>query len=144
MTKTIKHTIFYSHKPEAVWEYLTKPELIAQWVMPNDFKPVVGHEFQFKTKPMAQFNFDGIFHCKVLELVPNKKLVYTWNGGPAPGKQTLESKVVWVLNAKDNGTELSLEHSGSATDEVMLPIFSAMDSGWLGNIKKIGELLKTA
>jgi uncharacterized protein YndB with AHSA1/START domain len=144
MTNTIKHTIFYSHKPEAVWEYLTKPELIAKWIMPNDFKPVVGHEFKFTTKPMAQFNFDGIFHCKVLELVPNKKLVYTWNGGPKPGEITLDSKVVWILNAKDNGTELLLEHTGFATDAVMLPIFDGMDKGWLGNIKKIAELLKTA
>jgi uncharacterized protein YndB with AHSA1/START domain len=144
MINTIKHTFFYSHKPEAVWEYLTKPELMAQWLMPNDFKPLVGHDFQFRSKPMPNFNFDGIFHCKVLELVPNKKLVYTWNGGPNPDKTTLDSKVMWTLIPKDKGTELQLEHSGFATEEAMLPIFSAMDKGWLQNIEKIAKFLQTA
>jgi uncharacterized protein YndB with AHSA1/START domain len=144
MTKTIKHTIHYSHKPEAVWEYLTKPELIAQWLMPNDFKPVVGHEFRFTARPMPAFNFDGIIFCKVLELVPNKKLVYSWKGGPEPGKITLDSTVEWTLIPKDNGTEVLLEHKGFATDDAMLQIFTVMDAGWLQNIQKITGLIKAA
>jgi len=140
--KTIKHTFFYSHNPESVWEYLTKAELMAQWLMPSDFKPIVGHDFQFKTKPMPNFNFDGIIYCKVLELVPNKKLVYSWKGGPGNGSMTLDSKVIWTLSPKENGTELLLEHNGFATDEAMLQIFKVMDAGWLQNITKIAELIK--
>jgi len=139
--KSIKHTFFYSHKPEIVWDYLTKSDLMAEWLMPNDFKPIVGNEFQFRAKPMPNFNFDGIIYCKVLELVPNKKLVYTWKGGPNSGKTTLDSTVMWTLMPKDKGTELLLEHNGFATDEAMLQIFSVMDTGWLQNIKKIANLL---
>ncbi len=142
MTKSIKQTFFYSHKPEAVWEYLTKPELIAQWLMANDFKPVVGHDFKFTARPMPAFNFDGIIYCKVLELVPNKKLVYSWKGGPKPGTITLDSTVEWTLVPKDNGTELLLEHHGFATDDAMLQIFTVMDAGWKQNIAKVAELLK--
>jgi len=142
MKNTIKHTFFYFHKPEAVWEYLTDPELMAQWLMPNDFKPIIGHDFQFRIKPMPAFNFDGILYCKVLELVPNKKLVYSWKGGPNPGKITLDTTVEWTLVPKDDGTELLLEHSGFATDEAMLPIFSVMEAGWRQNIQKIDELIK--
>lgn len=141
MTKTITHTFNYSHKPEAVWEYLTKPELIAQWLMPNDFKPVVGYEFRFTVKPMPQFNLDGIFYCKILELVPNKKLVYTWKGGPAPDKTILDTTVIWTLTPKDGGTELHLEHKGFGAEDAMQALFGAMDNGWLGNIKKIATLL---
>jgi len=144
MTKTIKHTFFYAHKPEAVWEYLTKPELMAQWLMPSDFKAELGHDFKFIIKPMPAFNFDGIIYCKVLELVPNKRLVYTWKGGPEPGTLTLDSTVEWTLVAKDKGTELLLEHKGFATDEAMLQIFSVMDAGWKQNIAKIDTLLKPA
>ena len=142
MTKTIKHAFFYSHKPESVWEYLTDAELMAQWLMPNDFKPVVGHNFKFIIKPMPAFNFDGIIFCKVLELVPNKKLVYSWKGGPGPGETTLDSTVTWTLTPKDKGTELLIEHTGFATDEAMLQIFSVMDAGWKQNIQKIDELIK--
>ena len=92
---------------------------------------------------MPNFNFDGIIYCKVLELVPNKRLVYSWKGGPKPGNITLDSTVVWTLTSKDKGTELLLEHNGFATDEAMQQIFSVMDAGWLQNIQKIAALIKT-
>jgi len=37
MAKSIQHNYFFSHTPEVVWEYLIKAELIAQWLMENDF-----------------------------------------------------------------------------------------------------------
>jgi uncharacterized protein YndB with AHSA1/START domain len=73
MSKSIKHTIQYSQKLEAVWEFLTKADLIAQWLMQNDFKPIVGHEFQFRHSPMPNYGFDGFVYCKVLEIIPLKK-----------------------------------------------------------------------
>jgi uncharacterized protein YndB with AHSA1/START domain len=66
MAKVIQYEIFYPNPVADVWDYLTIPELMVQWLMPNDFKPVVGHEFQFKAGgTMPDFDFDGIFHCKV-------------------------------------------------------------------------------
>jgi uncharacterized protein YndB with AHSA1/START domain len=141
MTKTIKHTFFYSHIPELVWEYLTKAELISQWLMANDFQPIVGHEFQFRTKPLPAYDFDGIVFCRVLEIIPFKKLSYSWKGGPGDGKINLDSVVIWTLTAKDNGTELLLEHTGIMEN---VDIYSAMNMGWLQNIKKIAELINAA
>lgn len=110
MNRSIKHTFFYSHKPETVWEYLTKAELMSQWLMPNDFLPIVGHDFKFTIKPLPELEFDGIVYCKVLEIVPFKKLSYSWKGGPGNGKINLDSIVTWTLVAKENGTELFLDH----------------------------------
>jgi len=141
MSKTIKHTLFYSHAPEIVWEYLTKAELIEQWLMKSDFLPVVGHEFKFHTRQLPQFDFDGNVYCKVLEVVPQKKLIYSWKGGPRPGDINMDSIVKWILIPKDNGTELQLEHSGLIEHA---GIFQAMNEGWLKNIKKIDELINTA
>jgi uncharacterized protein YndB with AHSA1/START domain len=45
MAKIIKHQFFFPHPPETVWEYLTKSELMAQWLMKNDFQPIVGSIF---------------------------------------------------------------------------------------------------
>lgn len=142
MTKQIKHTYFYSHAPEVVWDYLTKPELLVQWLMKNNFEPVVGHEFTFNTNPIPSLDFDGIFYCKVLEVVHLRKLTYTWKGGPGEGQITVDSIVVWTLTAKENGTELVLEHTGFK--EANLSILTAMDAGWLGNIKKIDKLITDA
>ncbi len=139
MAKIIQHQIFYPNSPTEVWDYLTVPELMVQWLMPTDFKPVPGYEFKFTTKPMPDFEFDGIFYCKVLEIVPFKKLVYSWDFGPGNGVLN-RSEVNWTLTEKDNGTELQLIHRGFEGVDT-LPIFGAMDKGWLGNINKILKLL---
>ncbi len=111
--------------------------------MKNDFQPIAGHQFQFRTNPLPKFDFDGIAHCTVLEVTPFTKLSYSWKGGPGGGRITLDSVVVWTLRAKDNGTELHLDHSGF-DDIDNSPIFLAMNDGWLKNMNKIGDLLNAA
>ena len=34
--------------PEKIWGALTQPHLIEEWLMKNDFKPVVGHRFNLR------------------------------------------------------------------------------------------------
>ena len=143
MTRSIKHNFFYPHPPERVWEFLTKPELMEQWLMKNDFQPIVGLDFQFRTKPIPGLDFDGIFYCKVLEIVPFKRLSYSWKSGPGDGKITLESIVVWRLQPTDKGTELFLEHSGFSKEE-NLDFYNGLMHGWLEKFQKIAELLKAA
>ena len=36
------------HPPEKIWRALTQPHLIEEWLMKNDFKPVVGHHFNLR------------------------------------------------------------------------------------------------
>ena len=91
MKTEIKHQWFYNQSPEEIWEYLTKAELIEKWLMPNDFRLKLGHKFKFTTNPMPSLNLDGNFYCKVLEIVPLKKLVYSWNGGLSKNNPTLET-----------------------------------------------------
>jgi len=143
MTKSINHQFFFPHPPATVWEYLTKPELMELWLMKNDFQPIIGLDFQFRTGPIPSLDFDGIFYCKVLELVPFKKLSYSWKSGPGEGEITLDSVVVWKLQPKDNGTELFLEHSGFAKKE-NLNFYNGLMHGWLEKFDKIAKLLNAA
>ena len=139
MTKIIEHQIFYPNTVKEVWDYLTTADLIAQWLMPNDFQPVIGHEFRFTINPIPDFNFDGIIYCKVLEIIPFTNLSYSWNFGPGDGTLN-KSEVSWTLTGKDEGTDLLLVHSGPEGAGA-LPIFGAMDKGWLQNMKKVLTLL---
>jgi uncharacterized protein YndB with AHSA1/START domain len=34
--------------PEKIWRALTQPHLIEEWLMKNDFKPVVDHRFNLR------------------------------------------------------------------------------------------------
>lgn len=98
--------------------------------MPNNIKIEIGHRFQFQAKPMPRFGFDGIVHCEILEVITNKKLVYSWKGG------SLDTIVTWTLKPLENGTALTLEHSGFNSIKNLLPYF-IMNGGW----KKIGNRL---
>jgi uncharacterized protein YndB with AHSA1/START domain len=142
MAARIKHQLFFQHPPEAVWQYLTSAELMELWLMKSDFKPVMGHEFQFRVNPIPSLDFDGIIYCKVLEIVPFKRLSYSWKLGPGDGSINVDSVVRWELLPKDKGTELLLDHG----DFIILKnigIFDAMNEGWLKNMHKIANDLNS-
>ena len=143
MTKVIRHQFFFAHPKETVWEYLTKSELLEQWLMKNNFQPIVGHDFQFRTNPIPSLDFDGVCHCKVLEIVPFEKLSYSWKGGPGNGTTTLDTMVVWKLVPKGKGTELFLEHSGFGRGENLI-FYPGMTDGWSKNVQKIINILNAA
>lgn len=136
MEKNIYHQFRFSQPPEVVWEYLTNSQLLAQWLMPNDFKPIVGHKFQFGAKPKLKLGFDGRIYCEVLEIIPYRKLVYSWKGGLSKDNPSLNSTVIWTLIPSDNGTVLTLEHKGFKGIKNYLAYF-IMNKGWA----KIGKRL---
>ncbi|QHS55634.1 SRPBCC domain-containing protein [Mucilaginibacter sp. 14171R-50] len=140
MEQIIQHQFFYAHPAAIVWDYLTKPDLMAQWLMKNDFEPLVGRSFQFRTGPIASLDFDGIFHCRVLEVKPQKKLSYSWSSGPGNGKITLESVVTWRLEPRENGTQVFLDHRGFAKKE-NLDFYNGLLHGWVEKLQNIDNLL---
>ena len=101
------------YPPEKIWRTLTRSELIAKWLMPNDFEPVVGYRFTFKTRPMG--DWDGIVHCEVKQCDPPLCLRYSWTGGadtnPDYGSR-LNSDVTWTLTKVDGGTLVKMVHDG--------------------------------
>jgi len=143
MKRSINHQFYFAHPPEAVWEYLTNAELMSQWLMKNDFQPIVGLDFQFRTGPIPSLNFDGIFYCKVLEVSPFERLSYSWKSGPGNGKIDLESIVIWKLEPKGEGTQVFLEHSGFEKAE-NLDFYNGLLKGWEEKFPKIEKLLNAA
>jgi uncharacterized protein YndB with AHSA1/START domain len=97
------------HPPEKIWRALTQGALIKEWLMDNDFQPVVGHKFNFRAPPMPKWN--GIIDSEVVVVEPNKKLSYTW------GSMGLESVVVWTLVPTKGGTLVRMEQSGFRADQ---------------------------
>jgi uncharacterized protein YndB with AHSA1/START domain len=92
------------YPPEKIWRALTQPQLIEEWLMKNDFQPVVGHSFNFR----ADW---GAVDCRVEAVEPNKTLSYTW------GAFGLESIVTWTLTPTATGTHLRMEQSGFRPDQ---------------------------
>src|SRR5512141_1482646 len=103
MKRDLKFEITYPHPPEKVWRALTDSRAIADWLMPNDFAPRLGHKFMFTSKP--QPGWDGKTYCEVIELDPPRALAYTWRGGP------IDTVVRFTLEPVAGGTRLRLDHT---------------------------------
>ena len=103
----------FPHPPEKLWRALTESPLLAQWMMKNDFEPVVGHKFQFRNEPAP--NWNGIVDCEVLTVEPMKQLSYHWGTGGA--ESDLQWVVLWTLTPAQGGTHLRMEQSGFKPDQ---------------------------
>jgi uncharacterized protein YndB with AHSA1/START domain len=106
MKADIDATVTYPHPVDRVWAALTSSEALAAWFMPNDFKPVVGHRFTFRTRPARAMGFDGIVRCEVLELAPPRRMVWSWAGG------NIDTTVTFTLDESAEGTRLRMHQVG--------------------------------
>jgi uncharacterized protein YndB with AHSA1/START domain len=131
----------FPHAPETIWKTLTNGELMGRWFMaPTGFEPTKGKHFTYQTTPAGEW--DGVIHCQVLEVTPNKRLVYSWRGGHdanvAYGSR-LETVVTWTLTKVDSGTRLRLVHSGFRTPTNDFA-FKGMSEGWPKVLQKIDAI----
>jgi uncharacterized protein YndB with AHSA1/START domain len=118
------------YPPEKIWRALTEGPLIKEWLMDNDFQPVVGHDFKFRATPVP--NWDGIIKGQVLVVEAGKKLSYSW------GSMGLESVVEWTLVATSGGTLVRMEHSGFGPDQEAA--YKGANYGWqrfLGGLERV-------
>lgn len=128
------------HAPETVWRAITTPELIARWLMQNDFVPRVGHRFRFHARPMGDWN--GVVDCEVLECDPPRRLVYTWVGGAEGNREApvLDSTLTLTLTPVDGGTRLKLVHDGFRSPQNDAG-FEAMKEGWGRMAPRISQII---
>jgi uncharacterized protein YndB with AHSA1/START domain len=125
------------HAPALVWKALTTSALIARWLMPNDFQPVVGRAFHFRTKPMG--DWDGVVDCEVLAVEPERRLIYSWRGKAGmPG--ALDTTVTWTLVAEGAGTRLRMVHAGFRLPE-NASAYAAMSPGWGRILEQIAAVI---
>jgi uncharacterized protein YndB with AHSA1/START domain len=116
--------------PEKIWRALTQPHLIEEWLMKNDFKPVVGHSFSLRADP--QPNWNGVVDCQVLVVEPNRALSYAW------GALGLESVVTFTLTPTSKGTHLRMEQAGFRPDQPQN--YQGAKYGWqkfLANLEQV-------
>lgn len=116
--------------PERVWKALTEASLLARWLMPNDFEPLVGKRFTFS--PDCPASWEGPVRCEVLELVPCERMVWSWQ----TAGMAQPSRVVFELTAEGSGTRLRLRHTGEADK----PIVDDLGGGWPKKLEALGAV----
>ena len=122
--------------PGKVWRAITEPEMLKRWMAPSDdFKiPVVEAELRVGGRYHIIMNApDGQVHDVsgvYREIVPNKKLVYTWAWKSTPER---ESVVTIELRPTGGGTELTLKHEQFADAEAR----DRHQQGWMGCLARL-------
>ncbi|WP_123042393.1 SRPBCC family protein [Cohnella candidum] len=117
-----------------VWEAVSTAEGISSWFMPNDFQPVVGHEFHLEAGPFGQSP------CKVTVIDPPNRVSFNW------GKD-------WTLTFElkelpEGGTEFTLIHGGWDAEKVTefnqphTQVREIMANGWSGIGNKLAQFIE--
>ncbi|WP_332768168.1 SRPBCC family protein [Phenylobacterium sp.] len=121
------------HPPEKLWRALTQPHLIEEWLMKNDFEPVVGHRFNLRG------GWGGVLDCEVLAVEPHRTLSYTWNFKHDDAAFDLTSVVTFTLTPTSTGTHLRMEQVGFRPDQKQA--FGGAQAGWRQFLENLDQLL---
>jgi len=125
--------------PAKVWGALTQPELMMQWWGPDagptlsavaDVRPGGRFSIVFRLLNGDVHNPTGIYQ----DVVPKKKLVFTWEW---PGMPERESLVTFLLEPLDDGAELTLIHEHLPDEETR----NSHEVGWGGLLDKLTVFL---
>lgn len=139
MNDSIEKEVFIKAAPERVWEVITRPEHINQWLW--DFSEI-------DLRPGGRMFFtstcDGKtvdYEAQIEHLDPPHVFAFRWaEGGWVPGGST---RIEISLSAEGSGTRLRLVESGFAsleiTEEVRQSLFKDINGGWSGELAELVE-----
>jgi uncharacterized protein YndB with AHSA1/START domain len=121
--------------PAKVYAALTEPELMMRWWGPDagptlsakaDVRPGGRFSVVFRLLNGDEHNPTGVYQ----EVIPEKKLVFTWEW---PGTPERESRVTFLLEPLEGGTELTLIHEQLPDEEAR----NGHEDGWKGFLNKL-------
>lgn len=130
MSLTLNMDFQFTTSIEKLWSAFTESEKLAKWIADNDFKPVVGHRFQFRHEPNEYW--DGIVDSEVLAVEEPYRLSFTMATGDE--KHT----VVLTLEELGNGkVHVHLEQTGFSQSYGL----AGAKHGWEDWSSKLGNIL---
>ena len=115
---------------------IDEKELQKWWVDVPTLEQKVGGtlEFKFLKENSERLQKDYVVKGKILEIIPNKKLVYTWN--PVDEPELAGSVVTWTLQGDSNQTKVIVIHSGLENCKS----YDLLVEGWSYFISRLGNL----
>lgn len=131
MSLTLSLDFQYTTSIEKAWSALTDSSKLAKWITENDFKPVVGHRFQFRHQPSEYW--DGIVDGEVLVVEGPNRLSYSWATGDE------RHTVTWTLQDLGEGkVNLHLDQTGFSN----APGLEGARYGWSEWFNKFEKVLE--
>lgn len=126
----------YPHPPQKVWDALTDPAALGEWLMRTDFVAEQGRDF-------TMWCDDGeggtdTYRCRVLELRPPARMVWSWvlEGHEVEGA----TRVAFRLEPVADGTRLTISHSGDRDPDTI----ERFRGGWPVKLDGLEDVLGPA
>jgi uncharacterized protein YndB with AHSA1/START domain len=117
----------YNAPASTVWKAITDKNEMKKWYFDlAEFKAEKGFRFQFSGGPSPEKQY--LHLCEVTEVIPEKKLTYSWRYDGYSGN----SFVTFELFPEGNKTLLKLTHAGIETFPKENPDFAVgnFSEGW--------------
>jgi len=116
MSEPIHQEVDFAASPERVFEALTDSKQFTAFSggIPAEIEPQAGRAFKC---------FGGQITGRIIELVPNRRIVQAWHVAMWP--EGIYSIVKFELQKEGSGTRLILDHAGFAAEHR-----DHLDSGW--------------
>ena len=125
--------------PEKVYEAWTDPEKIVKWFGPDagpvkhaetDVRAGGHYAIAFDTEDGEQHHVSGVYR----EVVPNRKLVFTWEWRTMPERESL---VTILIKPDGDGSLLTLIHEQFFDEDAR----DRHEHGWTGCLNKLEAYL---
>lgn len=116
MARSFEQVVEVAHPVGQVWRALTEPDLMGLWVMnfgqdedevTTDFRPVAGAPYRLDAAPKG---WRGYVVGQVLEVVPRKRLAYTW--AHSAYQDANPARVEFTLEPTPKGTRVRMVQAG--------------------------------
>lgn len=139
MSETVVLDVEVKSPIERVWQALTDSATLSKWMLfkTNNFKPVVGHAFQFRDAP----GFEGVIDCEVIEVDQPHRLSYSW-ATTGQDNELHSTVVTWTLSEENGVTQLHLEQSGFRSDAKQE--LGGAKYGWQAMLEELQNVLEAA
>lgn len=114
MSKSVELNAELNSPIARVWQAITDSATLSEWMMfkTNDFKPEVGHTFQFRDAP----GYDGVIDCEVTEVDAPNTLAYTWSTLGTDNQPHSTLVTITLAEAGEGMTKLHLVQCGFRED----------------------------
>lgn len=131
MSLSLNMDFQFTTSVEKLWSALTDSGKLAKWIADNDFKPVVGHRFQFRHQPNEYW--DGLVDSEVLIVDEPTLLSFTWATGEERHTVTLT-----IQDLGDGKVNLRLDQTGITNEQGL----AGAKYGWMAWIDKLTPMLE--
>lgn len=123
---TLKKTIILKAPPDHVWKFLTEKNRLATWFHEGETDFEANGIYALVTNTLGKEGTRLVWG-KVLTFDTPRKLVHTFTH---QGLMDVETTCTWTLKAVDQGTILSLEHTGFEKASDGFSQVADHDIGW--------------